>query len=546
VQFNDLQIDKLKEDEQASDATRALLVQSTTQQSHGESQMVHSINQKHEISEAEFISRMADDAQLLHVRRGTSIHEQDNLALKNQVVQVKEINKLKTSTDSIETGESSAFTKATQEVGRKRKFGELVNAKNVKQPALPSFSCAKVDDKILPTGATHSESECKEEDEEDSNVQRNKTRENSARVRVRDNQSEKKSSVPTPTNQENTAESPEGKVITRNRIRSIGIVLMKDAAMEQDSASESDENGVTDLVEENGKDMVNIPIISLFQADGLILVNPHEVKTQVYCNDTIRTLFGNGEVDPIAQIRREPLITTVDHIERWESGDGEASEAYNMHEAIEVLEQHARNPKVNGYLKSIMTCRKETDRNHNDDDILNCTDLFDMFTSAEAHHNKYDMHTTPIWALPDEVASYTQRIYQQYQIGQGPAMIILATKIWLNNMENLFIDHVWFCQDAALWYEQHVQDLDINRLHNEMIGNYQKYMWGDVTYMETYIKYRTVIDNFNTCSGSFLRKISSQGSIEAMHEACFNFPDVYHQDTPIWTSPDEVAIYASK
>ena len=77
--------------------------------------------------------------------------------------------------------------------------------------------------------------------------------------------------------------------------------------MEQDSASESDENGVTDLVEENGKDMVNIPIISLFQADALIRVNQHEVKTQVYCNDTIRTLFGNGEVDPIDQIRRWPF-----------------------------------------------------------------------------------------------------------------------------------------------------------------------------------------------------------------------------------------------
>ena len=122
---------------------------------------------------------------------GHPIHEQDNLALKNQVVQVKEINKLKTSTDSIETGESTASIKSAQEVVRKRKIGELVNAKNVKQPALPSLSCAKVDDKILPTGATHSESECKEEDEEDSNVQRNKTHENSARVRGRDNQSEK-------------------------------------------------------------------------------------------------------------------------------------------------------------------------------------------------------------------------------------------------------------------------------------------------------------------------------------------------------------------
>ncbi len=128
VQFNDVQIDKMKEDEQASYTTRALsalLVQSTIQQSHGKSRMVHSndsINHKHEISEAEFITCMADDAQPLHARRGTSIHAQENLALKNQVVQVKEIDKLKTSTDSIETGESSAFTKAAQEVGRKRKF----------------------------------------------------------------------------------------------------------------------------------------------------------------------------------------------------------------------------------------------------------------------------------------------------------------------------------------------------------------------------------------------------------------------------------------
>jgi hypothetical protein len=68
------------------------------------------------------------------------------------------------------------------------------------------------------------------------------------------------------------------------------------------------------LVEENGEDVVNIPIISLLQADGLILVNPYEVKIQVYCNDTIETLIGIGEVDLIAQIRRRPLITTVEQL----------------------------------------------------------------------------------------------------------------------------------------------------------------------------------------------------------------------------------------
>ena len=86
VQVNGVQIGKLKEDEQASDATRALLAQSSAQRSHGESRMDHSINQKPEISEAGFIAC-----------------KQEKSALKNQLVQTKEINKFKTLTDSIET-----------------------------------------------------------------------------------------------------------------------------------------------------------------------------------------------------------------------------------------------------------------------------------------------------------------------------------------------------------------------------------------------------------------------------------------------------------
>jgi hypothetical protein len=56
----------------------------------------------------------------------------------------------------------------------------------------------------------------------------------------------------------------------------------------------SDEDGIPDLVEEDCDDMVNIPIISFFQADGLILVDPDEVKTQVFYDDTIRTLKRTG------------------------------------------------------------------------------------------------------------------------------------------------------------------------------------------------------------------------------------------------------------
>ncbi len=139
------------------------------------------------------------------------------------------------------------------------------------------------------------------------------------------------------------------------------------ASLNSYSAQDSDE---ADLVEENGEDVVNIPIISLLQADGLILVNPYEVKIQVYCNDTIETLIGIGEVDLIAQIRRRPLITTVEQLQRQESGDGEASGALNMHEATKVLEQHVQDQKVNIYRKSIMMRREKIDSNHNDDDFL--------------------------------------------------------------------------------------------------------------------------------------------------------------------------------
>ena len=54
-------------------------------------------------------------------------------------------------------------------------------------------------------------------------------------------------------------------------------------------------------------------------------------------------------------------------------------------------------------------------------------------------------------------------------------------------------------------------------------------MRGDVTHVETYIKFTLIYDFIHSC-GIYLRKWLSQTSIEAMHEACFNHPDGCHQE----------------
>ena len=81
----------------------------------------------------------------------------------------------------------------------------------------------------------------------------------------------------------------------------------------------------------------------------------------------------------------------------------------------------------------------------------------------------------------------------------------MAKKIWPNNPE--------------FWYDQHVRNFDINRLHREMIGDSRNYMRGGVTRMETYIKLRTLIYDFNHGCCIFLFNWPSQTSIEAMYKS---------------------------
>ena len=113
-------------------------------------------------------------------------------------------------------------------------------------------------------------------------------------------------------------------------------------------------------------------------------------------------------------------------------------------------------------------------------------------------------------------------------------MLAVARRIWLDKTKKMCIDHVQYneqlCLDPAFWYDKLCQDHDINRLHRQMIGGANRYMKGDVTFMETYIKFGQLIRDFHAGSGLFKQKTYPPiESIIAMHETYFSLPAGYDE-----------------
>ncbi len=74
------------------------------------------------------------------------------------------------------------------------------------------------------------------------------------------------------------------------------------------------------------------------------------------------------------------------------------------------------------------------------------------------------------------------------------------------------------CQDTAFLYEKQCQDQDINRLHRQMIGGGNQYMKGDVTFMDTNIRFRQLLNDYNAETGLVKHKAYlTIESISAMH-----------------------------
>jgi hypothetical protein len=159
-----------------------------------------------------------------------------------------------------------------------------------------------------------------------------------------------------------------------------------------------------------------------------------------------------------------------------------------------------------------------------------------MYCPADAgidQHNKVNLLSVPIWASAHDAAVYQHRIKANDQMGEGKAMLVLSENMWLDNLCDLSTNQIRMHQDPEFWLEQHYHDLDITRLKREMSGMAQRYMRGDATRMEAYIKLGSMVYNYNHGNDIFNRSWPSRAIIEGMHEAFFGLPDGDHQEETI-------------
>ena len=174
-----------------------------------------------------------------------------------------------------------------------------------------------------------------------------------------------------------------------------------------------------------------------------------------------------------------------------------------------------------------------------------------MYCPADAgidQHNKFNLLSVLIWASAHDAAVYQHRIKANDQMGEGKAMLVLSENIWLDNDDNLCdlsTNQIRMHQDPEFRLEQHYHDLDITRLKREMSGMAQRYMRGDATRMEAYIKLGSMVYNYNHGIDIFNRPWPSRAIIEGMHEAFFGLPDGHHQEEIVIHVPKLYRVHGS-
>jgi hypothetical protein len=156
-----------------------------------------------------------------------------------------------------------------------------------------------------------------------------------------------------------------------------------------------------------------------------------------------------------------------------------------------------------------------------------CTVLLDVFSPADALHDKYPLTPIEIFATKEEVDMYNYRlgIINITEFGEPQAMMEMVRYEYVNNLEKISTDIVRMHMDTELWYQQHLLDSDTHHLNNHMIDMVLKYMRGDATRMETYINLGAVVYEFKHCKGIFARSELSMEAIQSMHADYYDLPD---------------------
>jgi hypothetical protein len=89
------------------------------------------------------------------------------------------------------------------------------------------------------------------------------------------------------------------------------------------------------------------------------------------------------------------------------------------------------------------------------------------------------------------------------EIGEAQAMMEMVKNEYLTNLHEISTDIVRMHIAPVFWYQQQNLDSDAHHLNNHVIDMVQKYMRGDATRMETYIKLGSMVYEYKHCKGIF-------------------------------------------
>ncbi len=171
-----------------------------------------------------------------------------------------------------------------------------------------------------------------------------------------------------------------------------------------------------------------------------------------------------------------------------------------MYEANDLWMQHGSDQRVNCCRRMIWLriVGMFLDYEIADSKDSECTELFDIFSPADALHVKYPLSPIKIYATKPEVEQYKDRLdfINITEIGEVPAMMEMVRYEYIGNLQNISTYIMRRHMDPEFWYQQHNLDSDTHYLNNHMIEMEQKYMRGDATQMETYIDLGAVVYEF--------------------------------------------------
>jgi hypothetical protein len=100
-----------------------------------------------------------------------------------------------------------------------------------------------------------------------------------------------------------------------------------------------------------------------------------------------------------------------------------------------------------------------------------CTELFDVFSPADALQIKYPLGPITIYATKQEIDEYQYclGLIRITEIREEQAMMEMVKNECLTNLHDISTDIERMQMDLEFWYQQHNLDIDAHHFNNHMI-----------------------------------------------------------------------------